>query len=59
VRGFILALWLHQDGPEKARKRLELTMQLLADGIMTPPKGDVKDTGGHPTHCSLLRHMSM
>jgi NADPH:quinone reductase-like Zn-dependent oxidoreductase len=38
ARGFILAAWLHKDGPEKARERLDLNMQLLADGVMTPPK---------------------
>lgn len=40
LRGFVLALWLNKDSPEKARQRLELTMQLLADGVMTPPTGD-------------------
>lgn len=44
LRGFVLALWLNKDGPEKARERLKLTMQLLADGVMTPPTGD-NDTG--------------
>ena len=40
ARGFILASWLYKDGPEQARERLDLTMQLLADGVMTPPTGD-------------------
>ena len=42
LRGFVLALWLNKDGPEKAREWLELTMQLLADGVMTPPTGDAR-----------------
>jgi hypothetical protein len=42
VRGFILANWLNEDGPEKARERLQLAMQLLADGVMTPPKGSMR-----------------
>lgn len=40
ARGFILAAWLHKDGPERARERLDLTMKLLADGVMTPPSGE-------------------
>ena len=39
ARGFILANWLHKDGPEKAQEWLDLTMKLLADGVMTPPTG--------------------
>jgi hypothetical protein len=39
VRGYILRPWLNNDGPDKARERLEYTMQLLADGVMTPSKG--------------------
>lgn len=38
VRGFFLGLWLYGDGPEKAQERLQHTMQLLADGVMTPIK---------------------
>lgn len=37
ARGFILANWLYKDGPDKAQEWLDLTMKLLADGVMTPP----------------------
>ncbi len=40
ARGFILANWLYKDGPDKAQEWLDLTMKLLADGVMTPPSGE-------------------
>lgn len=39
VGGFILGAWLNAEGPEKKQERLEQTMQLLADGVMTPLSG--------------------
>lgn len=48
VRGFFLALWLYGEGADKAQERLQRTMQLLADGVMTPIKGE----GGNLTPTS-------
>ena len=57
ARGFILANWLYKDGPEKAREWLDLTMKLLADGVMTPPTGDVQrvvpGSSGRLDHASI------
>ena len=50
ARGFILANWLYKDGAEKAREWLDLTMKLLADGVMTPPSGE-------QSHCQIIYAM--
>lgn len=36
VRGFVLARWLKQDGPEQEQERLQKTLQLIADGTIAP-----------------------
>ncbi len=53
LRGFVESSWLHGDGLEKARERLELTLSLLADGVVTPPKG-----GANQRERPLLLHRS-
>ena len=39
LTGFILPAWLNADGSEKAQKRKQHGMQLLADGVITPLSG--------------------
>jgi NADPH:quinone reductase-like Zn-dependent oxidoreductase len=38
LRGFVERTWVNGDGPEKAQERLEFTLKLLADGVITPLK---------------------